>query len=151
MKEIWTQTPLTSSIVNIYLDLYNTQSLNITCYRQSLFLVCLFLKLSTSLCFNTVTDLIVVDSLVNDSRYTVIYYLNSYINNNNLALITKISTNVSLLSLEFIFPSLNWAEREVWDMFGIFFFKHSDLRRILTDYGFIGHPLQKDFPLTGYK
>jgi len=55
-----------------------------------------------------------------------------------------------MASLTFLFPGLNWQEREVWDMFGITFLNHPDLRRILTDYGFLGHPLRKDFPVSGF-
>ena len=63
---------------------------------------------------------------------------------------TQISELEPLTSLERLFPACNWAEREIWDLYGIFFINHPDLRRLLTDYGFQGHPFRKDFPLTGY-
>jgi NADH-quinone oxidoreductase subunit C len=62
-----------------------------------------------------------------------------------------VSESVSLLSLQSLYPAFNWAEREIWDMHGVFFMRHPDLRRILTDYGFIGFPLRKDFPLSGFR
>lgn len=75
----------------------------------------------------------------------------SHFYNTRLSLITKINEITPLPSLNYLFESANWLEREVWDMFGIFFSGHPDLRRILTDYGFSGHPLRKEFPLTGFK
>jgi NADH:ubiquinone oxidoreductase subunit C len=65
--------------------------------------------------------------------------------------ITKTTETTPLISSQSLFPAFNWAEREIWDFFGIFFVNHSDLRRILTDYGFSGYPLRKDFPLSGYQ
>jgi len=79
-----------------------------------------------------------------------VYDLLSVSYNNRIRIKVYIDELEPIKSLTFLFPCANWWEREVWDMFGIFFFDHPDLRRILTDYGFEGFPLRKDFPLSGY-
>ena len=83
-------------------------------------------------------------------RFEVSYHLLSILYNSRINVTTSVDEITPLDSVTSIFSSADWLEREVWDMFGIFFFNHNDLRRILTDYGFRGHPLRKDFPLTGY-
>lgn len=83
-------------------------------------------------------------------RFEVIYNLLSIFYNNRLSIKIKVNETTQLPSITSIFTSANWWERELWDMFGISFTNHPDLRRILTDYGFQGHPLRKDFPLTGF-
>lgn len=90
-------------------------------------------------------------SLDSSNRFILNYFLMSYRFNSFLNLkIFLEEYNLSILSLCSFYKNSNWFEREVWDMFGIFFYNHPDLRRILTDYGFVGFPLRKDFPLTGY-
>jgi NADH:ubiquinone oxidoreductase subunit C len=93
-------------------------------------------------------DVCVVDNLNRQKRFEICYNFLSV--NHNTRFFFKTYTNTQVQSLTHFFASANWLEREVWDMFGIFFSGHPDLRRILTDYGFDGFPLRKDFPLTGY-
>jgi NADH/F420H2 dehydrogenase subunit C len=83
-------------------------------------------------------------------RFSVNYILYSFKYNTRLIVIVKTNEVIPLPSITSLFKSANWLEREVWDLYGVFFDAHPDLRRILTDYGFSGHPLRKDFPLTGF-
>jgi NADH-quinone oxidoreductase subunit C len=87
-----------------------------------------------------------------DNRFEVIYQLMSMVNNMRLRVKCKLKDAQLILidSVADLWPSADWSEREVYDMFGIYFNNHPDLRRVLTDYGFVGHPLRKDFPQTGY-
>ncbi len=96
-------------------------------------------------------DICVVDYYKKKNRFKVVYNLTS-LNYGHRVLLSSFlnEANPMLYSLTFLFKSANWLEREVWDLFGIYFFEHKDLRRILTDYGFKGYPFRKDFPLTGY-
>ena len=100
--------------------------------------------------FRQLSDLTAVDFPEQVDRFEVIYQMLSIALNARLRIVTSIADNAIVPSAIDLFASANWAEREVWDMFGIFFSGHPDLRRLLTDYGFEGHPLRKDFPLTGY-
>jgi len=109
-----------------------------------------FLKNDTSSLFNMLVDITVVDYPENDKRFEVVYFLLSLPYNTRLRVKTHVNEMTSLMSVSGIYSSANWAEREAWDMFGIYFKDHPDLRRLLTDYGFEGHPLRKDFPLNGY-
>ena len=109
-----------------------------------------FLKFSDKLKFKQLIDIAAVDYPGEEKRFEIIYLLLSHENNIRIKILIKFETNQSISSLTKIFPSANWMEREVFDMYGIKFKNHPDLRRILTDYGFKGHPLRKDFPLTGF-
>ena len=100
--------------------------------------------------FKQLTDLTAVDYPERAQRFDVVYQLLSVEMNARLRVLVGIEDGDIVPSALDLFASANWAEREVWDMFGIFFSGHPDLRRLLTDYGFEGHPLRKDFPLTGY-
>lgn len=100
--------------------------------------------------FNSLMDLYTVDYPVLTKRFQLNYFLLSYLLPFRLLIVFFIDKRTHVTSLIDLFPSANWLEREIWDMFGIFFTTHNDLRRILTDYGFEGHPLRKDFPLSGY-
>ena len=100
--------------------------------------------------FRQLSDLTAVDFPEKVDRFEVIYQMLSIALNARLRIVTSIADGDVVPSAIDLFASANWAEREVWDMFGIFFSGHTDLRRLLTDYGFEGHPLRKDFPLTGY-
>ena len=109
-----------------------------------------FFKNNYNLQFKQLLDIWAEDYLKTDGRFVINYLFLSV--KFNIRLILKISLNEKegIDSLVSDYKSANWLEREVWDMFGIFFFNHNDLRRILTDYGFEGYPLRKDFPITGY-
>ena len=118
--------------------------------KDDLVEVCLFLKTNNDTKFQQLIDLTVVDYPEKSKRFEVIYLFLSLEFNQRLVLKYSISENEVIPSLTNIFPSANWMEREVFDMYGVSFKDHPDLRRILTDYGFVGHPLRKDFPLTGH-
>ena len=100
--------------------------------------------------FNQLSDLTAVDYPERPARFEMVYQLLSITNNMRLRILAEVAEGQSVPSVTGIFSAANWAEREVWDRFGIFFAGHPDLRRLLTDYGFEGHPLRKDFPLTGH-
>ena len=100
--------------------------------------------------FNQMSDLTAVDYPERPERFEMVYQLLSMQNNMRLRLLASVNEGQAVPSVTSVYGAANWAEREVWDMFGIFFAGHPDLRRLLTDYGFEGHPLRKDFPLTGH-
>ncbi len=100
--------------------------------------------------FSQLSDITAIDYPQNEKRFEMVYHFLSMNKNCRLRLKFAIEENDSVLSLQDIHPTANWLEREVWDMYGVYFENHPDLRRILTDYGFQGHPQRKDFPLTGY-
>ena len=108
-----------------------------------------FLKDSESCQFRQLTDIAGVDFPEREKRFDVIYHFLSFKYNARVRVKTQISENESIHSITQLFPAANWFEREAFDMYGIQFADHPDLRRILTDYGFEGYPLRKDFPLTG--
>ena len=108
-----------------------------------------FVKNDESCQFRQLTDIAGVDYPERENRFEVIYHFLSFKWNVRLRIKTEINENDSLPSICSIFPAANWFEREAFDMYGIQFTDHPDLRRILTDYGFEGYPLRKDFPLTG--
>ena len=109
-----------------------------------------FLKSNENCKFRQLIDIAGVDYPENEKRFELIYLFLSHENNIRIKLLIKFETKQTINSLTKIFPSANWMEREVFDMYGIRFKNHPDLRRILTDYGFKGHPLRKDFPITGF-
>ena len=112
--------------------------------------VILYLRDHKNCQFKQISDLTVVDYPSRENRFEVVYNLTSYTTNNRLRL--KIDTDEfnPVPSITDLHSSANWFEREAWDLFGVRFSGHPDLRRILTDYGFEGHPFRKDFPMTGY-
>ena len=112
--------------------------------------VILFLKTNLDTKFRQLIDITVVDYPENNQRFQLVYLFLSHEFNQRLVLKYSISENEVIPSLTSVFPAANWMEREVFDMYGVNFKDHPDLRRILTDYGFEGHPLRKDFPLTGF-
>ena len=118
--------------------------------KDDLIDICLFLKTNNDTKFRQLIDITVVDYPERNQRFDVVYLFLSHEFNQRLILKYPISDNEVIPSLTSIFPSSNWMEREVFDMYGVSFKDHPDLRRILTDYGFEGHPLRKDFPLTGH-
>ena len=112
--------------------------------------VILFLKTNSKCRFKQLIDITAVDYPEKDKRFKIVYLLLSHENNLRIIINTSIDEKTPVPSITKIFPSANWMEREVFDMYGISFKDHPDLRRILTDYGFEGYPLRKDFPLTGH-
>ena len=109
-----------------------------------------FLKSNDKCKFRQLIDIAGVDYLGEEKRFKLVYLLLSHEHNHRIKVSLSIGLNQVINSITKIFPSANWMEREVFDMYGIKFKNHPDLRRILTDYGFKGHPLRKDFPLTGF-
>ena len=112
--------------------------------------VVLFVKTNKDTKFRQLIDITVVDYPERSKRFKIVYLFLSHEFNQRMILSYDISENEVIASLTPIFPSANWMEREVFDMYGVSFKDHPDLRRILKDYGFEGHPLRKDFPLTGH-
>ena len=110
----------------------------------------LFLKTNDKCKFRQLVDITAVDYPQKEKRFKIVYLLLSHENNLRILINTMIEESEAVPSITKIFPSANWMEREVFDMYGISFKDHPDLRRILTDYGFEGYPLRKDFPLTGH-
>ena len=123
----------------------------ITISSEDLSNVTTFLKTNINTKFRQLIDITAVDYPENQNRFKMVYLFLSHELNQRIVLHFFINENQQVLSLTKIFPSANWMEREIFDMYGIKFTEHPDLRRILTDYGFDGHPLRKDFPLTGHK
>ncbi len=109
-----------------------------------------FLKTDSACRFSTLVDITAVDHPERSPRFDVVYHLLSMYQNHRIRLKAGAADDQMIPSIAAIHPSANWFEREVFDMFGILFSGHPDLRRLLTDYGFRGHPLRKDFPTTGY-
>ena len=118
--------------------------------KEDLIDVTLFLKTNKNTKFRQLIDITVVDYPEKTQRFKIVYLFLSHEFNQRMILSYVINENEVISSLTSIFPSANWMEREVFDMYGVNFKDHPDLRRILTDYGFEGHPLRKDFPLTGH-
>ncbi len=112
--------------------------------------VILFLKTNSITKFRQLIDITTVDYPERERRFKMVYLLLSHETNSRIIIDYNIKEGEVIPSLTSIYPSANWMEREVFDMYGIEFKDHPDLRRILTDYGFKGHPLRKDFPLTGH-
>jgi NADH-quinone oxidoreductase subunit C len=110
----------------------------------------IFLRDDVNCQFKQLMDICGVDYPERPQRFEVVYNLLSLVHNNRVTVKVMLDDNSSIPSVSKVFSSADWWEREIWDLFGIFFSGHPDLRRILTDYGFDGHPLRKDFPLTGY-
>lgn len=109
-----------------------------------------FLKSDRNCQFSTLVDVTAVDYPSRDKRFDMVYHFLSMYQNHRIRLRVKVREDEIVPSITDAFPAANWFEREVYDMYGILFSGHPDLRRILTDYGFRGHPLRKDFPTSGY-
>ena len=118
---------------------------------EALYSTILYLKTNVKHKFKQLIDITAVDYPEKEKRFKLVYILLSHENNLRTVININIYEKTEVPSLIKIFPSANWMEREMFDMYGIYFKDHPDLRRLLTDYGFKGHPLRKDFPLTGNK
>ena len=138
---------LTTKVKNSKLK-HNQIYLNIE--SDDLLEVILFLKNNIETKFKQLIDITAVDYPENEKRFKLVYLFLSHEINSRIIVEFFVNENEIVSSLTSIFPSANWMEREVFDMYGIKFKDHPDLRRILTDYNFEGHPLRKDFPLTGH-
>ena len=126
------------------------EQLYINIDSEDLIDVTLFIKSNENTKFKQLMDVTVVDYPENAQRFKVVYLFLSHEFNQRIILSYLISENEVIPSLTPIYPAANWMEREVFDMYGVKFKDHPDMRRRLTDYGFEGHPLRKDFPLTGH-
>ena len=126
------------------------EELIVACDVSSLIKVLKFLRDDIQCQFKQLIDLCGVDYPDRESRFEIVYHLLSYRYNRRVRVMTSADENTSVPSVVRVFSTADWYERETWDMYGIHFSEHPDLRRLLTDYGFDGHPLRKDFPLTGY-
>ena len=109
-----------------------------------------FLRDDSQCLFKILVDVCGVDYPERERRFDVVYNLLSISHNHRIRVKVRVSEDEPVPSVAPLYPTANWFEREVWDLFGVYFSEHPDLRRILTDYGFEGHPLRKDFPLTGH-
>jgi NADH-quinone oxidoreductase subunit C len=109
-----------------------------------------FLMVDNECQFSTLIDVTAIDYPEKQKRFTIVYHFLSMVQNQRIRISANISEGEVVPSIIALHPSANWFEREVFDMYGIFFSGHPDLRRLLTDYGFTGHPLRKDFPTSGY-
>ena len=118
--------------------------------KEDLVSTLMFLKDNPSISMESLIDITAIDYPGNEKRFTLVYNLLSVSKNFRIKVKTKTNEDNPVYSVTEVFPCANWYEREVWDLFGIRFLGHPDLRRILTDYDFDGHPLRKDFPLTGF-
>jgi NADH-quinone oxidoreductase subunit C len=124
--------------------------LMVTVKRPAILAVLTALRDDPATRFEQLTDITAVDYPDRAERFEVVYQLLSYTHNRRMRVKLSTDEDTPVPSAVTVFSAANWFEREVWDLFGIFFENHPDLRRILTDYGFEGHPFRKDFPLTGY-
>nr|YP_009733035.1 NADH dehydrogenase subunit 9 [Jaagichlorella roystonensis]QHU78331.1 NADH dehydrogenase subunit 9 [Jaagichlorella roystonensis] len=129
---------------------YEKKEISFSIYPQFIIPFLSFLKNHSNIQCKSLMDVTAVDYPLRENRFTVVYNLLSVDNNSRIRVKSNIDAVTPIASVTSLFSCAAWWEREVWDMFGIFFFDHPDCRRILTDYGFKGHPLRKDFPLSGY-
>jgi NADH-quinone oxidoreductase subunit C len=121
-----------------------------TVARGSIVKVLTYLRDNAQCQFTQLIDICGVDYPAREERFEIVYLLLSMNKNTRIRVKMSVGEDVPVASVVGVFACADWFEREVWDMYGVFFTGHPDLRRILTDYGFDGHPLRKDFPLTGY-
>jgi NADH-quinone oxidoreductase subunit C len=128
----------------------NDKYLEINTEAEKIFKVIKVLKEDTKLLFDQLIDVTAIDYPSREKRFDMIYLLISLTLNQRILVKTAIDERTVLESISIIHKAANWYERECYDLFGIQFSKHPDLRRIMTDYNFEGHPLRKDFPLTGH-
>ena len=124
--------------------------LTIKVRREAVAKVLTFLRDDINCQFKLLVDICGADYPEREQRFEVVYNLLSLTHNNRIRVKVATDEQTPVPSATGVFSAANWFEREAWDLFGIYFSDHPDLRRILTDYGFEGHPLRKDFPLTGY-
>lgn len=131
-------------------EVSSSHQVRMACGMKNIPFVLQTLRDDTRFNFKQLSDLTAVDYLGRPQRFELVYQLLSIADNLRMRVCVAIDEGDIPPSVTKLFSAANWAEREIWDMFGIYFSGHPDLRRLLTDYGFEGHPLRKDFPLTGY-
>ena len=143
---------LIKSLMNFceYEILNEKDELSLFIKKEDLISTLMFLRDNPSLSMESLIDITAIDYPGNEKRFVLVYNLLSISKNFRIKVKTKTTEETPVPSVSEIYPCANWYEREVWDLFGIRFSGHPDLRRILTDYDFDGHPLRKDFPLTGF-
>jgi len=129
---------------------HSNQNLSVTTPSSHIEEVITFVKNTTHCYYEQLMDITAVDHIKLDRRYEVVYQLLSITNSKRLMVNVFTSEGDAVKSVTGLYSAAGWYERETWDRFGVFFLNHPDLRRILTDYGFKGHPLRKDFPVTGF-
>ena len=129
---------------------FKLDELCLTAKRDAIVKVLMFLRDDVNCQFKQLVDVCGVDYPEREPRFEVVYNLLSLTNINRIRVKVGAAEDTPVPSVTGVFSSANWWEREVWDLYGVYFSDHPDLRRILTDYGFEGHPMRKDFPLTGY-
>ena len=139
-----------SSILPILSYDYNNQTLVISVLPENLIFVLTTLKLHSCCQYSCLSAVSGVDYPQRERRFEVVYDLLSVKYNSRVRVKTFVDEITPLTSAVSVFPASTWWEREVWDLFGVFFERNGEIKRILTDYGFEGHPLRKDFPLSGY-
>lgn len=143
----YVQAALPEAVREVSID---RDELSITVERERIARVLKFLRDDVNCQFKQLMDVCGVDYPEREERFEVVYNLLSLTHNRRIRVKLTVPADTPVPTVTEVFSLANWWERETWDMFGIFFRDHPDLRRILTDYGFQGHPLRKDFPLTGY-
>lgn len=134
----------------IQASIYSNRELTFIINKNYNLLVINFLKKYTNSQYQTMSDMCAVDYPQKENRFEIIYTLLSIVYNSRIKIKTYLNELDNINSITPLFKGANWWEREIYDFFGIYFTDNLDLRRILTDYGFEGHPLRKDFPLLGY-
>ena len=140
-----------SDSFNQKINFYNNDKyLGLNVNKSEIYSIIKFLKDNEHLLFNQLIDITAIDYPSRELRFDIIYILISLTLNQRIIVKSPVSENDNLDSISLIHKSANWYERECYDLFGIKFINHPDLRRIMTDYNFEGHPLRKDFPLTGH-
>lgn len=143
----WLSNVLYKSVLSVNVD---QGFIVIKATRENLLFVLTFLKEHTHCQYKSISDITAVDFPIKNERFEVSYQLLSLRFNHRICLKVSLNSADEIDSAVKIYNVANWYEREIYDIFGLFFKGHPDLRRILTDYGFEGHPLRKDFPLTGF-
>ena len=138
---------LTSKILKS--DIKNDEIL-INVEVENLYSTLLFLKTNENCKFKQLIDIVGADYPSSEKRFKIYYFLLSHEKNLRVKILINFDSEEKIPSITKLYPSANWMEREIFDMYGVKFKNHPDMRRILTDYGFTGHPLRKDFPLTGF-
>jgi NADH-quinone oxidoreductase subunit C len=143
----YVQAALSEAVLDVTIE---RDELVVSVNRDSIARVLTFLRDDVNCQFKQLMDICGVDYPGREERFDVIYNLLSLTHNRRIRVKLQATADTPVPTVTEVFSSANWCERETWDMFGIFFRDHPDLRRILSDYGFEGYPLRKDFPLTGY-